>query len=465
VKKILKSVTYVLALVFFSVALSGCSLTSNKKPAPTVAQTPVVNQNEIVVWGFEDEDVWKPIKGAFDASAGGLLLRYEKHTLDDEYENKVLNSITAGQGPDAWAMPSDWVYRHKDKLAPPPVDPKTKTNGIDLKEMYAPSIAQSVQFNNYIYALPVSAEPLIVYYNPKIFEKTLNDFFELHSLPEEENLRNKTAELLYAPPATWGNFVEAVKLLTKKNGKEITTAGVAMGTSSIASAQDILYLLMLQNNTRIISEDLKLATFNLAKDNIVDPSNIPGKRALDFYTSFSNPNSVNYSWNDAIGSSLDAFANGKVAMIFGYPSLQQKFLQSYPNFQYRKAFVPQLGQEQYQVTDYVKFTAFGVSRLSKNIPAAWALVKQISFDPSYIAQADQTPGAGKIVGATRDYVNNPEPAEIMDGQSLVKGRFPGEFDENIKSAITAVNNGSRDSKSALDIAAVNVTDLLKKTGW
>ncbi|MDP1760082.1 MAG: hypothetical protein Q8L01_01320, partial [Candidatus Woesebacteria bacterium] len=130
-KKIIKIISYVLIVVFFSIALSGCTKKTAVDP----------NANKIIVWSFEDEDVWKGVAKEFEKKNSGYKLVYVKQTLDLKYENRVLNSILSGAGPDVWAMPNDWIYRHKDKLIAMP-DKLVKTT--DLNGSFVPAISQSV---------------------------------------------------------------------------------------------------------------------------------------------------------------------------------------------------------------------------------------------------------------------------------------------------------------------------------
>ena len=159
-------------------------------------------------------------------------------------------------------------------------------------------------------------------------------------------------------------------------------AGVALGTKEIPYSQDILYLLMLQNETSILSGDSKLATFNLPKTTSTGANDNPGTRALEFYTSFADPNSENFCWDGSLGDAIDAFANGQVGMIFGYSSLQNTLLQKYPSLKYKKAFAPQLSEDAEKITDYAKFTAYGVSKFSKNPNISWNLVMTLVDDTS-----------------------------------------------------------------------------------
>lgn len=454
-KKIYKSISYLIAAVFFSIALSGCGSTTTTNP----------NAKKVRVWSFEDPSVWKPIIQSFQNKASGYTLDYTQQTLDAGYENRVLNSILSGDGPDVWSMPNDWVYRHKDKLTPMPAS-MTKTFSID---QFVPSIKESVVFNNNIYALSPSSQPLMVYYNPKLFSGAQNNLFQNTSGKDKTTLQ-KESQLLSSPPQIWSDFVTAANLLTIKSGNNIQQSGAALGTAGTTGSADLLYLLMLQNGTQILSSDYAMSTFNLPDQTATGASNTPGQKALDFYTSFANPASGNYTWNDSLGNDVDAFGNGKAAMIFGYSDLQNTLLQKYPTLQYKKAFLPQLSSDSTKFVDFARFDAFGVSNLATNGAVSWQLVSMLSttLADNYNSNSQlytSQKATSYDISMTNRNSSNPEKLELATAKSLVKGRYPVDFDALIKNAILSVNNGTLSSKGALDLAASKTTDLLRQTSW
>ena len=453
-KKILKIFSFVLIGAFFSVILTGCGKSSTSNSS----------SKEIVVWSFEDEDVWKTIARNFASSNKDYTINYQKQTFDANYENRVLNSMLSGKGPDVWAMPNDWVYRHKDKLAPMPSE-LTKT--YKVKDKFVESMQESVIFDDKLYSLAPSIEPLSLYYNPKLLSSRQSELTDNNK--DKDQVKTINA-LFNTIPKTWTDFTELTKLITKKDSAgNITLSGVAMGTSKVSYSQDILYLLMLQNDTQILSTDMQLARFNLPISSELN-TDIPGKSAMDFYTSFANPSSPNYSWNNNLGSEIDAFANGKVAFIVGYTSLQKTLLEKYPQTQYKRAYMPQLSSDKDKIVDYAKFSAFGVNKLSNNINASWKLITSLVDNSS-----------GDYSSSTRTYTSikstnteikfedrdgtNPDKLELLTAHSLVKGRYPDEFDSFIRSAITAVNNKTQNSQTAIDWAAGKATELLRKETW
>lgn len=458
-KRYIKIVSYVLLTAFFAVALSGCQKNSSSED-PTA--------NKIVVWSFEDEDVWMPIKRTFESDYEGFELVYEKQVLNSQYENRVLNSILSGSGPDVWSMPNDWVYRHKDKLYPAPEE---WLANIDLDKDFVPSVKSSVYFDDALYALTPSSQPLMVYYNEKIFEDTLDEYNNANRGDENEDKRRRANVLLGDFPKTWTDFVETTKLLTKKDSAgNIILSGASIGTDTALNAEDILYLLMLQNETRVLSENFKLATFNLPTETPRDTTNIPGQRALEFYTAFSSPSHQNYTWNNSLGDPLEAFLNQKVAMLFGYSDLQLTLSQKLPSFKYKKAFVPQLSQDSDKIIDFAKFNAFGVSNITRNPGPSWGVIEALVFEnASDFNSAMRLYSSAKAreydISIAEREPGNPERLSLATAKSLPKGRYPLDFNTEIKTMIFSVNNSLSSPKSALDLAANNITEMLRKEDW
>lgn len=447
----LKAASYIVIAGLFSVALSGCG----KKEAAAP------NLNTIIVWGFEDADTWKPIISAYKEN-NDHEIKYEKQPFDSFYESRLLNSIASGEGPDLFALPNQWVYRHKEKLAPMP---SKMAQNYNLDDEYVPMIKQSLVFDSKIFGMSPSAQPLELFYNPTLFEQRID---EIES-SEDAALIKKSDQYLRVMPKTWDQFVETSKLLTKKSASGITQSGVALGTDKISNAQDLLYLLMYQNGTNIISDNLKTATFSLSKETATDANEFSGRRALDFYTSFATPNSPNFSWSDSAGNDVDAFINGKVAMIFGYPELENYFEAKFPNFTYQKTFVPQLHTDNSKIVDYGKFTAFSVNKLSSKSSEAWELINALMLTSDSFLSATDLPASTKNSDSKISFEqrsdDSPEALSLLSAKTLVRGRYPEEFDNAIKYAIFETNNKTQEVAGALNTAANAATLLLNKTSW
>lgn len=436
-------------IAFLLVGFSGCTTKNNT--AKTAGGN---NANVIYFWSTEDEPYWEAAANSFHQANKNYSFKYTKIAFDDHYEEKLLNALMSGEGPDIWAMPDDWVYRHKEKLYPLPA---TQMKNFSFDNL-VPSIKSKAVLGGNLYAVAAYGQPLYLYYNKDLVINKLSPI--VNNKAESQDKRDRLSRLLSEKlPVTWEDAIFLSNLLTEKNGSQISLSGLTLGTSKINYSQDILYLLMLQKGAQMTSEDLKVATFSLPKETATGRG-MPGKDALDFYTSFANPSSSNYSWNDSLGDNIEAFCNSKAAMIVGYPQTEKQLTQKCPTVAIKKTLIPQFSDMENAV-DYANNIAYGISWISPKKEIAWEFLKQISGGRgtrmSNISSKvkDRIPDNGDL-----------DLAAMNTSTGFIKGRFPTEFDNYIRKAIDDVNTGLLDTQSALNSAANEISEkLLKDVGW
>ena len=100
------------------------------------------------------------------------------------------------------------------------------------------------------------------------------------------------------------------------------------GAGKINRATDILTLLMMQAGTEMADPNSKQATFANYTSATYGQQTSPGESALAYYTKFADPSNAEYSWNSLQHNSIDAFTEGKTAMMINYswqiPRIQSK---------------------------------------------------------------------------------------------------------------------------------------------
>lgn len=456
-KKILKIAGTTTLAIAMALSLTGCGTKTASKP------------NQIVVWGLVDEDVFNPIIKDFKSQNKGVEVVYYKKTLDASYENNALNSILSGQGPDVWAIPNDWVYRHKDKLTSAP-DALLTGSKIVPKDYFVPNVLADSAFDNKIYAMAPTTDVLHVYYNQRLFDQGQ----ERARLALKNNNDEKTRinKIFSNFPVTWEDFDSIIPWLTVKSGNNISVAGAAIGTSNnVSHSADILDLLMLQNQTKMVSDDLSQSAFNLPVKNAAGADVYAGKNSLDFYTKYSDPASAQYTWNGSMANDVDTFANEKVAMIFSYTDLSNYFAQIYPKFTFKRALAPQIGNLN-PIVDYSKYSTYVVPEQSANSNLAWqfvislATVEANTYKSATKEVSSKKPsGTSETLLKNRDAANAPNQDTIKSIVTWNKGRYPSEIDFQFKQAIDRANSHAQDTQTSLDTAASNVTELLRKTTW
>ena len=391
-------------------------------------------------WGVHDDlKIWQPVFDAYRKTNGNVFFNYVQKN-PDTYEQDLIEALASGKSPDIIMFRSSWLPKHGNKISPLPETLMTLRTFQDT----FPDVA-TVDFisQSKIYALPVWADALAMFYN--------KDFFN--------------AAGIATPPKTWNDFINVVKKLTKKDKfGNLSQSGAAIGAAdNVNNAADILSLLMLQTGAKMISDDGKAAAFD--QQITVGGSNYkPGESALRFYTDFSNLKSDAYIWNGNLPNSLDSFASGQTAIMFGYAADMPRIKQKAPNLQLGLAPVPQLADSA-KAVNYADFWAYSVPAASKNSDAAWNfLVFLTSADMNrYFSNAVSRPAARRdILGEEH---SSPSLGVFADSVLSATNWYrvdPPAIENIFKDMINAVVLRGAKPADAISDAASQVTALMKQ---
>jgi multiple sugar transport system substrate-binding protein len=421
-------------------ALPGCS---QKKEAVTLE-----------FWNvYDDSDVFKFLIDEFRQEYPNVKINYYKKSAAG-YETELVNALAAGRGPDIFAVHNTWLPKHIDKLQPL-IDPKMmnlqsfRDSFVDVvyNDFVAspPSSPDSQEkFPEQIYGIALYVDTLALYWNKDIFNSA------------------GIAE----PPKNWHEFSSDVEKLTKKDeAHNIIVAGAAIGgAKNINRATDILTMLMMQTGATMVDLKGYQATFN---DSITTASQTyqPGADSLRFYTDFGNPNKKVYTWNEKIHYSIDAFVEGRAAMMLNYayhiPTIRAKE----PHLKFGVAPAPQ-PKDAKNLTTFANYWGLGVSAAS--LPAqqkyAWTFLTWLSQQP----QAQQYAETAKRPVSRRDLVawqQSDLDLGAFAKQSLsAKSWYQADnlaIERILSEAIEAVIYGQSSAGDAIDKAASQVTLLMQ----
>jgi ABC-type glycerol-3-phosphate transport system substrate-binding protein len=322
------------------------------------------------MWGLYDEpEIFNEfIQDYIKQDKCVIKIVYKKKSIEN-YEQELINAFAANQGPDIWMMNNNWLAKHKDKIKELPQD-ILKFSFADFQNTFVDVTINDLTDNGEIYALPLYVDTLALFYN--------RDYFNSAGIPY--------------PPETWDDLIVDLDKLTQKNQwGGINRAGIILGTAeNINRASDILSLIMLQNGTKMVSDDKKSATIN---DNITlnGETYYPGQDALRFYTDFSSPGKRNYTWNRQMPYSVDVFADGKSAMMLGYAYHITTLHSKNPYLNYGIAKAPQIEGRNFDV-NYANYWAYTVSKQSKASDEAWKFVSYLAgktINQRYLQKTDR----------------------------------------------------------------------------
>ncbi len=313
---------------------------------PPLSQCPGTRFNEPVPKGvslkfigpYDNAGEWSGIISRFNAykrrPENGFIsvnISYERICnpicKSSDYEETIQERQFKGNGPNIFMIFNTWIPKYKSKIIP------NKTMSINqFKDTFAKVAVDDLTEGETIYALPFYIDTLALFYNE---DKFINEGY------------------IDEYPKNWREFEDYVEKLTKfDEDGNIKVAGAAFGGgSNIARSQDILMLLVMQNNMRYGGN---VASFN----------NIGSKPAIEFYTSFTNPEKRFYTWNEDQIYSIDAFTQRKAAMMINYSYGIQNIVDKTGNtLNFKVAPIPQADSD-----NIVNYASYWVPVVPKYAP-------------------------------------------------------------------------------------------------
>ena len=394
------------------------------------------------IWGVyeEPEIIQEFIKGYKEQSQCKVEITYKAKTFAN-YEAELINAFAADQGPDIWLMHNTWLPKHKDKIKEIPEEIFTL---IDFDQTFVEAARYDLIEDGKIYGLPLYIDTLALFYNKNLFN---------------------TAGIA-SPPETWEDLIADLDKLVKKNQwGGIEKAGLAAGTAeNINRATDILFLLMLQNGTKMVSDDKKTATLD---EGVIlnQETYYPGKDALRFYTDFSNPTKRAYTWNRQMPYSIDAFIDGKAAMMFACSHHIQTIQSKSPYMSYGIAPMPQIKGREFDI-NYANYWAWTVSKKSKAPEEAWKFIRYLTQKENskrYLQKTNKPASRRDLI----DWQKQDAPSlAVFAGQSLTARSWyqidSSAIEKIFSDAIESVVLGSSTSDKAIETAVDQVNLLMKK---
>lgn len=449
------------ACALVGVALLGLSAIGCGKKAPPAAQTPTVSTGPLTIWhsDFRAETVEGLAAGNSTENTTIKARKFEWPV----YEWRSLNGIAADSAPDVWIIPNDWLQDHRDKLVTLPADyikpgedGKGPANTADyFKTSHLPLFTeQLLNEEGTAVGFPGPVKELKLFINRRLFGEASERWREIKKgspVNEYETIR----KILGSPIVTWNDLAYSSQLITRRNGNSIVISGAALGMAkNIPWAQDIFELMTYQYGGQIVDSTKLISLFQNYEKSPEGELTYPGKDAMRYYTSFSDPNNPNFSWSADMPDAREAFLQGKVAMMFDYGEFEDVVKQRARGVvDLEVANVPQLTADGEMVT-FLRYYIIGISKGSQKKTKAGLMARRLS--------EDNTLSKGLPRSYSPMLKHSTESKARIDAGKTVFKKHHADFDSIMNEMIDDVALRGQSPDNAVDRGAEKINQLLDR---
>ncbi len=426
-------------------------------------------------WRVNDEESsLKPVLDAYKTGHPYVTINYKQIPLD-ELENELLNALAEDRGPDIVSLPITWLKKYQSKLVymPPTTtiayqhlegsikkeivteyatNPtmsmrKLKDSFIDTvyEDVVLPTeiinpITKKPETQPKVYGLPLGIDTLAMFYNKDILNKSN----------------------ISLPPNDWGNFVDAVQKITKKdNTDKLILYGTALGTNNnVSHPVDLVALLMMQNganmtrgNSVTFNESVTLSRGGRERS--------PGLESLEFYASFATPSKDVYTWNSEINYDLNIFRQGKLAFMFGYFDDYKVLKKTAPTLKFDVAKIPQItGNPE---INFASYYVESVLKKSKHKDQAWDLIQFITSEKEvvkYLELTQRPTALRQLIDSQRESLDiGVFSQQLLTSKNWYRGKNPQKMDLIFREIIEiALKNNTKTLNEALGLGATKINN-------
>lgn len=366
---------------------------------------------EVFIWGTLPDVDMQPIIQQFNPKVKTYTVRY-KYIPEQVFEKTLIEALANGQGPDAILAPHQIILSQSDRMYPFQVAEKY------YRDMFVDGASIFLTTGGVV-ALPVSIEPMVLFYNRSLFSK--------HGVIN--------------PPATWNEVAAVTPTLTVKQGAQFTESAIAFGAPNVSYAKDIIMAMVAQLGQVPVLGAVNADGERYYSVQVNEPIGekrdvFPLVAVARYFTQFADPGQINYTWSSSQGDPSDQFVGEKLAMYIGYSGEYQKLRVRNPRGDFQMTTFP-------QTKGYNTFSMgmrmYGIATLktAKNLKAS--LAAQVEF--SSIGMSSIISNVTGGVPAIRSYAATPTLDPVIAQSMLVARGWYDKFSkESTEYAVTMISD-------------------------
>ena len=307
-------------------------------------------KGDVVMWGTLPQESMNTITQAFNPQAKSYAVRYQ-YVPEATFNQTLLEGLASGNGPDMIIAPYQTILGQSGRLYPFPLaslpEKSFRDAYVDGASIFFTSVGAI--------ALPVSIEPLVLFYNRSLLSK--------HGVPN--------------PPAYWDEVGVVTPSLTIESRGNFVESSIALGTPFVPYAKDIIMSIVSQLGQSPVVYVANQAGSGYYSVEINEPVTeggevLPLATTMRFFTQFGDQGQNNYTWKDSLGNARDVFTAEKLAMYIGYAGELSTLRTINPRANFEMTYLPQTkGYNTFSTG--MKMYGVATLRTSKNPQASFAV--------------------------------------------------------------------------------------------
>lgn len=314
-------------LVILLITLIGISWITQVRTGKPIVKKEI----NIEYWGSViPDEVMQPLIADYLKIKPDVKISYSKKNFEtyDLYRQTLLQRLRSKSGPTIFSAHQGWMQFLNTQNTNLVSESNDLIDKNKYKELYFDVYRTTcLSRSDKVICIPLTYDGLVLLYNKDMF-----------------------AQNNITPPVTWEDVRYASQKLTQRTDRDtIEIGGVALGlTQNVTNSTDILALMFSQAKLRI-------------------PDDLDTEKAIAtsmYYVDFYKRDKV---WNNQMPESINAFAVGKLAMVFAKQADIEKIISINPTLAFGAVQAPQLPEAQGTTT-------------SSNISASW--VETVSVNAS-----------------------------------------------------------------------------------
>lgn len=393
----------------------------------------------VVIWGTLPKEGIQPLLlQATQANTSFSAVSYvqkEEITLTSE----LSIAIATGNAPDLVLASQEELLSLKKFITPIPLNMLPARTFIDT--FAEGGSLFTVPGGSGYYGIPFLIDPLVLFYNRTIL----------------------SSSGIAKPPTTWEALTGLVpKVAELTSSRQVKRGLIALGTyDNVTNARGILSMLLLQTGVPVSGYS---STGVLAGNLGVSDTTSSGKAVLSFYTQFTDPSKISYTWNASLRNSNQAFLAGDIALYLGYASEARFIASANPNLNFSVATIPQPATASAKRT-YGLVYAFMIPRGAKNSSGGYQTAALLSDSAIQAVAAGATGLAPATLAELATVPEDPVAAVAYAEALYAKGwlsPLPVDTDRVFSSMIRDVISGRSTAETALGSAERALTALFQQ---